>query len=51
MPADDKLWRANAADSGGFVQEATGFKRSALQPALDLRVLEAAGVRWRDRST
>lgn len=50
LPVRDKLWRSGHADKGGFIQEATGFKPSALQPALDLRVLGAAGVDWGDRS-
>jgi hypothetical protein len=51
LPVRDKLWRPGHADKGGFIQEATGFKPSALQPALDLRVLGAAGVDWGDRSS
>lgn len=50
LPVRDKLWRPGRSDKGGFIQEATGFKPSALQPALDLRVLGAAGVDWGDRS-
>ncbi len=50
LPVRDKLWRPGSGDKGGFVQEATGFKPHALQPALDLRVLGAAGVDWGDRT-
>jgi len=46
LPVLDKLWRPGRADKGGFIQEATGFKPSALQPTLDLRVLGAAGAGW-----
>ena len=46
LPVVDKLWRTDQADKGGFIQESTGFKPSALQPALDLRVLGAAGAGW-----
>lgn len=51
LPVEDKLWRVDRSDKGGFIQEATGFKPSAFQPALDLPVLDAAGVDWGDRST
>jgi len=50
LPVVDKRWRDGAADKGGFIQEATGFKPSSFQPALDLRVLHAAGVDWGERS-
>lgn len=46
LPVIDKLWRPGTAAKGGFIQEATGFKPSAFQPTLDLRVLDAAGVEW-----
>lgn len=46
LPVIDKLWRPGRDEVGGFVQEATGWKPSALQPALDLRVLGVAGAGW-----
>jgi hypothetical protein len=50
LPVRDKLWRPGQGDKGGFIQEAIGFKPSALQPALDLRLLGVAGVDWGVRS-
>ncbi len=32
LPVVDKLWNENRADKGGFIQEATGWKPSILQP-------------------
>lgn len=34
LPVQEKLWGTDRADKGGFLQEATGFKPSAFQPAL-----------------
>jgi len=44
LPVVDKLWRPGRSDKGGFIQEVSGFKPHALQPAVDLRVFEAAGL-------
>jgi len=32
LPVEDKLWREGRPDKGGFIQEATGWKPSPLQP-------------------
>lgn len=48
LPVVGKLWYAGRPDKGGFLQKATGFKPHALQVALDLRTLGAAGVDWGD---
>jgi hypothetical protein len=41
----DKLWRVDlpphVATKGGFIQEATGWKPSPLQPYINLRQLAA----------
>ena len=42
LPVVDKLWRRRRADKGGFVQEATGWKPSILQPFVYLPSLERA---------
>jgi hypothetical protein len=39
LPVQDKLWRPGRADSGGFIQEATGWKPSILQPFVYLQSL------------
>lgn len=48
LPVVDKLWRPGRrgrADKGGFIQEATGWKPSPLQPAFHLPgILAAAGI-------
>lgn len=44
LPVRDKLWNADEGDKGGFIQEASGWKPSPLQPTVDLRVFEAAGL-------
>jgi hypothetical protein len=44
LPVADKLWRPGQSDKGGFIQEASGFKPHALQPAVDLRIFLAAGL-------
>lgn len=36
LPVVDKLWRPGSAEKGGFIQEATGWKPSILQPFLYL---------------
>jgi hypothetical protein len=38
----DRGWNKTAADKSGFVQEATGWKPSPLQPSVDVRQLGAA---------
>jgi hypothetical protein len=43
LPVQDKLW-AGHGDKGGFITDVTGWKPSALQSAVDLRVFEAAGL-------
>ena len=42
LPVVDKLWRPNRADKGGFIQEATSWKPSILQPYVYLSSLERA---------
>ncbi len=45
LPVVDKLWNKKHADKGGFIQEATGWKPSILQPFVYLpAILEAAGI-------
>lgn len=45
LPVLDRGWNAKQADKGGFIQEATGWKPSPLQPVMDVRqVARAAGV-------
>lgn len=39
IPVNDKFWNSNRADKGGFIQEATGWKPSALQPYVYLPAL------------
>lgn len=46
LPVVDKLWNEKRADKGGFIQEATGWKPSILQPFVYLpAILKAAGIR------
>lgn len=42
LPVIDKLWHPGRADKGGFIQEATGWKPSPLQPFVDVRQLARA---------
>ncbi|KPJ51083.1 MAG: hypothetical protein AMJ38_01040 [Dehalococcoidia bacterium DG_22] len=42
LPVADKLWRPGRSDKGGFIQEATGWKPSMLQPHVYLPSLEKA---------
>ncbi|MFD7608907.1 hypothetical protein ACFXMT_53235 [Streptomyces mirabilis] len=40
-----RCWNAAAGDNGGFVQEATGWKPSALHPTMNVvQVARAAGL-------
>ena len=39
LPVADKLWNKRHADGGGFIQEATGWKPSILQPHVYLSAL------------
>ena len=39
LPVVDKLWNANQANKGGFIQEATGWKPAILQPHVYLPAL------------
>jgi hypothetical protein len=51
LPVVDKLWRSGRADKGGFIQEATGWKPSILQPWVALESLlqrESHRKTWRD---
>ena len=44
IPVADRHWTAGHANKGGFIQEATGWKPSILQPSLYLPgLLKAAG--------
>lgn len=36
LPVVDKLWKAEKSNKGGFIQEATGWKPSPLQPSVYL---------------
>jgi hypothetical protein len=42
LPVGDQLWIPGRADKGGFVQSATGWKPSALQPVVNVDVLGQA---------
>jgi len=45
LPVVDKLWNAERAEKGGFIQEATGWKPAAYQESVDVRALAAmAGI-------
>lgn len=45
LPVEDKLWRESRADKGGFIQEATGWKPSPLQPVFwPDQLAEACGL-------
>ena len=44
LPVADKLWQPGRADTGGFIQEVTGWKPSILQPYVYLPALEK-GIR------
>lgn len=45
LPVDDKLWREGRNDKGGFIQEATGWKPSPLQPVFwPDQLAEACGL-------
>lgn len=45
LPVVDKSWNSARCDKGGFMQEATSWKPSALQPTVNTRLLiEAANV-------
>lgn len=39
LPVKDKFWNAKRADKGGFIQQATGWKPSILQPFVYLPAL------------
>jgi hypothetical protein len=39
LPVMDKLWNSRCADKGGFIQQATGWKPSILQPFVYLPAL------------
>ena len=41
LPVVDKLWRPGRGDKGGFIQEATGWKPSPLQPLIHIDQLRA----------
>jgi hypothetical protein len=42
LPVRDGEWNATRADKGGFIQEATGWKPSPLQPAVNIEQITAA---------
>lgn len=45
LPVEDKLWRDERNDKGGFIQEATGWKPSPLQPVFwPDQLAEACGL-------
>ena len=39
LPVLERLWRPGRGDKGGFIQEATGWKPSALEPYLNVELL------------
>lgn len=42
LPVVDRGWHAKASNKGGFIQQATGWKPSPLQPTMDVRQIGAA---------
>jgi hypothetical protein len=45
VPVLDRGWNERRADKSGFIQEATGWKPSPLQTAMDVRqIARASGV-------
>ncbi|WP_202036272.1 hypothetical protein [Streptomyces mexicanus] len=45
LPVMDRGWNGTTADKGGFIQEATGWKPSPLQPTMDfIQIGRAAGL-------
>jgi len=42
LPVLDKLWRPGQGDKGGFIEEATGWKPSALQSYVNVETLVQA---------
>jgi hypothetical protein len=47
LPVADKLWNEHRANKGGFIQEATGWKPSILQPYVFLdSLLKGADFAW-----
>ncbi|MFJ3601116.1 hypothetical protein ACIPRU_32135 [Streptomyces sp. NPDC090126] len=42
LPVLDREWSQAAASRGGFIQQATGWKPSPLQPTMDVRQIGAA---------
>lgn len=42
LPVVDRGWNPSRGDKAGFVQEATGWKPSPLQPVMDMRQIGAA---------
>ncbi|MFI8089093.1 hypothetical protein ACIF9R_12355 [Streptomyces sp. NPDC086080] len=45
LPVVDKAWNGTGSRKGGFVQEATGWKPSALQPTMNVvEIAQAAGL-------
>jgi hypothetical protein len=42
LPVDDLHWLEGRGDKGGFIQEATGWKPSMLQPGVHLAMFRAA---------
>jgi hypothetical protein len=47
LPVVDKRWNNQRGDKGGFIQEATGWKPSILQPFVYLPTLLEAVRDWR----
>lgn len=50
LPVVDKRWNSQRGDKGGFIQEATGWKPSPLQPFVTVQSLAAAATARRHRS-
>lgn len=46
LPVVDRAWNTTAGDAGGFVQEATGWKPSALQPTMNVVEIGRAAGLW-----
>lgn len=46
LPVVDRAWNTAAGDKGGFVQEVTGWKPSALQPTMNVVEIGRAAGLW-----
>ncbi|MFI8365303.1 hypothetical protein ACIGD1_34765 [Streptomyces sp. NPDC085612] len=46
LPVVDRGWNASVGDRGGFIQEATGWKPSPLQPTMNVIEIGRAAGLW-----